>query len=91
MAEERPDVLLLQETRGPGRAAGLGFLDGYDRRYDAADRPGYSGTAVFSRLPIRTSREGLGRSLRDPEGRTLTVDLTASPSSAPTAPTRAVT
>jgi exodeoxyribonuclease-3 len=75
VAEERPDVLLLQETRVQVEPPGLGFLDGYERAYDAADRPGYSGTAVFSRLPIRASREGLGRSRRDPEGRTLTVDL----------------
>lgn len=72
---ERPDVLLLQETRVQVEPPGLGFLDGYDRIYDAADRPGYSGVAVFSRLPIGASREGLGRTLKDPEGRVLTVDL----------------
>lgn len=54
---------------------GLGFLDGYHRVHDVADRPGYSGTAVYSRLPILASREGLGRSSRDPEARVLTVDL----------------
>lgn len=75
VATERPDVLLLQETRVQVEPPGLGFLDGYERVLDAADRPGYSGTAVFSRLPILTSRAGLGRSLRDPEGRVLTVDL----------------
>lgn len=75
MAEERPDVLLLQETRVQVEPPGLGFLDGYDRVFNAADRPGYSGTAVFSRLPILASREGLGRSPRDPEARVLTVDL----------------
>lgn len=75
VAEEQPDVLLLQETRVQVEPPGLGFLDGYERVFDAADRPGYSGVAVFSRLPIRASREGLGRTLRDPEGRVLTVDL----------------
>lgn len=43
--------------------------------HNVADRPGYSGTAVYSRLPILASREGLGRSSRDPEARVLTVDL----------------
>ncbi|WP_219943602.1 exodeoxyribonuclease III [Iamia sp. SCSIO 61187] len=75
VVEEQPDVLLLQETRVQVEPPGLGFLDGYERTYNVADRPGYSGTAVFSRLPIAASREGLGRTLRDPEGRVLTVDL----------------
>jgi len=72
---EQPDVLLLQETRVQVEPPALGFLDGYERVYDVADRPGYSGTAVFSRLPILAARSGLGRTLRDPEGRVLTVDL----------------
>jgi len=75
VADETPDVLLLQETRVSVEPDGLGFFEGYQRVFNAADRPGYSGTAVFSRLPIVASREGLGRSLRDPEGRALTVDL----------------
>ncbi len=75
VASEDPDVLLLQETRVQVEPPGLGFLDGYERVLNAADRPGYSGTAVFSRLPIEASREGLGRTRRDPEGRVLTVDL----------------
>lgn len=75
VATEAPDVLLLQETRVQEEPAGLGFLDGYDRAYNAADRKGYSGTAVFSRLPIGAVRPGLGRATRDPEARVLTVDL----------------
>lgn len=72
---EAPDVLLLQETRVQTEPPGLGFLDRWDRVWNAADRKGYSGTAVFSRLPIEASRPGLGRATRDPEGRVLTVDL----------------
>ncbi len=75
VAEEQPDVLLLQETRVQVEPDGLGFLDGWHRTYNAAERKGYSGTAVFSRLPITSSRTGLGRATRDPEARVLTVDL----------------
>ncbi len=75
VATEAPDVLLLQETRVQEEPPGLGFLDGYARAYNGADRKGYSGTAVFSRLPLVASRSGLGRATRDPEARVLTVDL----------------
>lgn len=75
VADEKPDVLLLQETRVQVEPPGLGFLASYERVFNAAVRPGYSGTAVFSRPPIEGSREGRGRSRQDPEGRTLTVDL----------------
>lgn len=75
VVEEQPDVLLLQETRVQVEPPGLGFLDGYERCWNAADRPGYSGVAVFSRRPMVAWRPGLGRATRDPEARTLTVDL----------------
>lgn len=54
---------------------GLGFLDGYHRAHASAVRPGYSGCAVYSRLPILGHRVGLGRDRRDVEARALTVDL----------------
>ena len=57
----RPDVLLLQETRVQVEPPGLGVLDGYERVFHGSARPGYSGAAVFSRLPIAASRPGLGR------------------------------
>jgi exodeoxyribonuclease-3 len=76
VAREQPDVLLLQETRVQAEPDGLlGFLDGYERVFLGAVRPGYSGCAVFSRVPILAARPGLGRDRRDIEGRVLTVDL----------------
>jgi exodeoxyribonuclease-3 len=76
VAREQPDVLLLQETRVQAEPDGLlPFLDGYHRVFHGSARPGYSGAAVFSRLPILASRPGLGHDRRDVEGRVLTVDL----------------
>ena len=75
VAAERPDVLLLQETRVQTEPDGLDVLDGWHRAHSHAVRPGYSGVAVYSRLPIRAARTGLGNATRDPEGRTVTVEL----------------
>jgi len=72
---ERPDVLLLQETRVQVEPDGMDGFEGWHRAWNPAVRPGYSGTAVLSRLPIEDARVGAGRDRRDPEARVLTVDL----------------
>lgn len=48
---ERPDILCLQETKAkPGQAEV--DLPEYTEIWNSAERPGYSGTAIFTKLPM---------------------------------------
>jgi exodeoxyribonuclease-3 len=47
---EQPDVLCIQETKGTQEQAALKLPDGYSEFWYPADKPGYSGTAMFSKL-----------------------------------------
>lgn len=49
LAQEQPDVLGLQETKAKPEQVELA-LDGYEQFWYSADKPGYSGTAIFSKL-----------------------------------------
>lgn len=68
------DVFCLQETKLQAGQIDLTF-DGYEQYFDYADRKGYSGTAVFTRIPARSSRRGIGVDRHDHEGRVVTLDL----------------
>ncbi|HET7320761.1 MAG TPA: exodeoxyribonuclease III [Candidatus Saccharimonadales bacterium] len=53
--EHDPDILCLQETKAMQGQAEIDLPD-YTEYWNSAERPGYSGTAVFSKQPaIRTS------------------------------------
>jgi len=47
---EQPDILCLQEVKAREEQAELD-LDGYRAFWYAADKPGYSGTAILSKIP----------------------------------------
>ncbi len=75
LQKERPHVLCLQETRaGPAEAGKVLPAFPHQLWYPAV-RPGYSGTAVFSRLKPLSVRRGIGAREHDQEGRVLTVEL----------------
>jgi exodeoxyribonuclease-3 len=72
---EAPHLLCLQETRARPEDV-QGVLPEYPHQlWNPAERPGYSGTAVFSRLEPLGVRLGLGVPEHDREGRVLTVEL----------------
>src|SRR6202012_4931405 len=53
MKEHDPDILCLQETKAKQGQAEVD-LTGYYEYWNSADKPGYSGTAIFSKLkPIQ--------------------------------------
>ncbi len=53
LAAEQPDILCLQEIKAKPEQIDAGF-DGYDAFWYSADKPGYSGTALLSRVkPLR--------------------------------------
>jgi len=74
VARERPDVLCLQEVRATEEQAGLS-LDGYRSYWNAAQKKGYSGTAVLTRAAPLSVTNGIGRAEHDTEGRVITVEF----------------
>jgi len=71
---ERPDVLCLQEVRASQEEAGLSF-EGYRIYWNAAEKKGYSGTAVLSRIEPLSVRNGIGLAEHDNEGRVITAEF----------------
>jgi len=57
-----PDVLCLQETKAAPEQVNL-ELPGYETYWSAAEKKGYSGTAIFSRKPALSVREGFSEEL----------------------------
>jgi len=49
MKKHQPDILALQETKAKQGQAEIEF-DGYEEYWNSADRPGYSGTALFTKI-----------------------------------------
>lgn len=49
MAKHQPDILCLQETKAKQGQAEIEF-DGYEEYWNSADKPGYSGTAIFTKI-----------------------------------------
>jgi len=75
VAAEQPDILCLQETKARPEQVQLPLeLAGYHACWDSAEKPGYSGVAVFSRIPPISVRKGLGHDDHDREGRVLTLE-----------------
>ena len=68
------DVICLQEVKAKEEQIDI-HLPGYDRVIHSAEKPGYSGTAVFSRVPHDAPRFGMGVDLHDHEGRLITLDM----------------
>jgi exodeoxyribonuclease-3 len=65
------DIVCLQEVKAYESQVSdsLNSISGYKIDWNAADRAGYSGTAVFSRIPCIQSTKGFGIEEFDKEGR----------------------
>jgi exodeoxyribonuclease-3 len=76
LQKESPDILCVQETKGHPDQLTDELLSpkGYKTFWSAAEKKGYSGTAVFTKADPKTVKEGLGVKEFDGEGRTLTLD-----------------
>lgn len=73
LATHNPDILCLQEIKAHPEQVELPFTD-YHCFWNPAERRGYSGTAIFSRLPPLAAHNGIGISKHDTEGRVLTLE-----------------
>lgn len=68
------DIFALQETKMQPEQAILD-LPGYKQYWNSAERKGYSGTAVFSRIEPLSVTYGLGIEEHDHEGRVITLEF----------------
>ena len=80
--EEKPDILCLQETKAKQGQAEIDLPE-YEEIWNSAERPGYSGTAIFTKIKPLTVRNDFPTDVvfadqfGDPltEGRVLTVEF----------------
>lgn len=72
--EADADVVCLQETKMQQGQAEL-TLPGYEQYWNSAVKKGYSGTAVFTRIPPLSVSYGIGLPEHDTEGRVITLEL----------------
>ncbi len=68
------DCVCLQETKLQKGQIDLEFM-GYSSWWAYAQRPGYSGTVIYTRLPVLSSSEGIGDERHDQEGRVVTLEF----------------
>lgn len=75
---DKPDVLCLQEIKAHPEQVGLMEFEefGYHHYWFPAQKKGYSGVAIFSKLKPLHVEYGCGNKLYDDEGRVLRVDFT---------------
>ena len=72
-----PDILAIQETKAqPDQLSeDLKNIDGYQSYWHSAEKKGYSGVAVYSRIKPLNVLYGLGKEEFDKEGRVLTLEF----------------
>ena len=68
------DVFCLQETKLQAGQLDLAF-DGYESFWNYAEKKGYSGTAVYTRVPPLRVTYGMGVDEHDHEGRLITAEF----------------
>lgn len=70
------DIFCVQETKMQQGQAEV-ELPGYQQFWNSAEKKGYSGTAVFSRIPPLSAAYGIGIAEHDNEGRVITLEYDA--------------
>lgn len=68
------DCFCLQETKLQPHQIQL-ELPGYAQYWNSAEKKGYSGTALFTKIPPRSVTYGIGIPAHDTEGRVITAEL----------------
>lgn len=68
------DVFCLQETKLQAGQIDIAF-DGYESYWNYAEKKGYSGTAIFTRIKPLSVRYGMGIDVHDNEGRVITLEF----------------
>lgn len=74
MREANADIICLQETKLQQKQFDHN-IDGYEVFLNCADKPGYSGTAIYTRIKPVSVGYGIGIDEHDHEGRVITLEL----------------
>jgi len=69
-----PEVLCVQETKAAPEQVSLA-LPGYQQFWNTAEKKGYAGTAIFTKIAPLSVRRDLGVDEHDREGRVLTAEF----------------
>jgi len=70
------DVVCLQETKAqPGDVQHVKWPSGFEVLWNSAEKKGYSGTAVLTRVRPADVRQGIGGAAHDKEGRVLAMEF----------------
>ena len=69
------DILCLQETKATPDQVDLPFLEDYEAIWNPAEKKGYSGTTVFTKLKPKKVSLGMGIEEHDKEGRVVHVEF----------------
>jgi exodeoxyribonuclease-3 len=76
VSAEQPDILCLQETKARPEQVELPLeLGAYQTYWNSADKAGYSGTAIFTKVAPLEVTYGLGIDELDTEGRVITAEF----------------
>lgn len=76
VAAEPADVICLQETKAhEGDVQHVVWPAGYKVYWNSADKKGYSGTAILTRVPHLSVTVGIGMTAHDREGRVITMEF----------------
>jgi len=74
VAKYNPDIICVQETKTPQQAILLD-LAGYHQYWNHAQKSGYSGTAIFTKIKPLSVTNGMGEAKHDSEGRMITAEF----------------
>jgi exodeoxyribonuclease-3 len=72
--QANPDVICLQEIKARAEQVDF-FLPEYFQYWNSAQRPGYSGAAIFTKIKPLAVKNDLGLSEHDREGRVITLEF----------------
>ncbi len=72
--QEQPDVFCVQETKMQEGQAEIN-LDGYHQFWNSAEKKGYSGTAIFTRIEPISVQNDFNIDAHSHEGRTITLEF----------------
>jgi exodeoxyribonuclease-3 len=75
LTDEKPDVICLQETKCAAEDIEVAWPKGYSAYYNAAEKRGYSGTAILTRRKPLAVRPHIGVAAHDLEGRVLRAEF----------------
>lgn len=77
LKEENPDIICLQETKAYKEQVDTAIFNylGYEHYWFSAEKAGYSGVAIFSKIKPKHVELGTGNPLYDKEGRVIRLDF----------------